>query len=161
MLIIHAASLILFTALITLSWIDFRTYRLPDPVTLPLIAAGLAANAFVFNTPAASLVGAALGYGAFVAIEIGFRKLRGIHGLGRGDAKLLAAGGAWCGGWLLPGIVLIGAVSALLFVGALAVINRRKPDETQPYAFGPWLALGIGLAWIYRAYGPGLYPPVF
>ena len=59
MIVIHAASLILITALITLSWIDFRTYRLPDPVTLPLIAAGLAANAFVFNTPAASLVGAA------------------------------------------------------------------------------------------------------
>lgn len=161
MIVIHAASLILITALITLSWIDFRTYRLPDPVTLPLIAAGLAANAFVFNTPAASLVGAALGYGVFVAIEIGFKKLRGIQGLGRGDAKLLAAGGAWCGGWLLPGIVLIGAFSALLFVGMLALIRRQPLNDTTPYAFGPWLALGIALAWVYRAYGPGLYPPVF
>ncbi|MAK64849.1 MAG: hypothetical protein CMF75_08970 [Maricaulis sp.] len=161
MFVIHAASLILISSLIALSWIDFRTYRLPDPVTLPLIAVGLAVNAFVFNTPAASLVGAVLGYGVFVAIELGFKALRGIQGLGRGDAKLLAAGGAWCGGWLLPGIVLIGALSALLFVGALALVQRRAIDETRPYAFGPWLALGIALAWIYRAYGPGLYPPTF
>ncbi|WP_203291645.1 prepilin peptidase [Maricaulis parjimensis] len=161
MFVIHAASLILISALIALAWIDFRTYRLPDPVTLPLIAVGLAVNAFAFNTPAASVIGAALGYGVFVAIEVGFRRLRGIHGLGRGDAKLLAAGGAWCGGWLLPGIVLIGAISALLFVMLSALAQKKRIDDTQAHAFGPWLALGIALAWIYRAYGPGLYPPVF
>ena len=57
--------------------------------------------------------------------------------------------------------MLIGALSALLFVGTLALIRREKINETKPYAFGPWLALGIALVWIYRAYGPGLYPPAF
>ncbi|WP_300544307.1 A24 family peptidase [Maricaulis sp.] len=158
MIVIHAASLILIGALIALAWIDFRTYRLPDPVTLPLIAAGIALNTFALGTPWVSIVGAAAGYAAFVGIEVAFKRLRGIDGLGRGDAKLIAAGGAWCGGWLLPAMVLVGAVSALVFVGVVAAIRKRQPDELEAYAFGPWLALGIACGWIYRAYGPGLYP---
>lgn len=154
----HAASLILTAALLVLAWIDFRTYRLPDAITLPLIAAGLALNAFVLGTPWASVVGAAAGYLAFLAVEIGYRRLRGRDGLGRGDAKLLAAGGAWCGGWLLPAIVLVGALSALIFVGVSTLIRGQRPGAAQAYAFGPWLALGIFAGWIYRAYGPGMFP---
>ena len=116
MFLTHAATLILIIALSALFWIDFRTYRLPDAMTLPLIAAGLALNAFVFSTPWASLIGAAAGYLAFVAVEILFRRITGRNGLGRVDAKLIAAGGAWCGGWLLPSMVLVGTGSALLFV---------------------------------------------
>ena len=154
----HAASLILIAGLITLFWIDFRTQRLPDAITLPLIAIGLALNAFVLNTPWASLAGAAAGYAAFVAIELGYHRATGRHGLGRGDAKLAAAGGAWCGGWLLPLIVLVGTGSALLFIALMALIRRRLPEPGTAYAFGPWLATGIAIGWIYRAYGPGLYP---
>jgi prepilin signal peptidase PulO-like enzyme (type II secretory pathway) len=154
----HAASLFLTIALITLFWIDFRTYRLPDAITLPLIAAGLAVNVLVFSTPWAALAGAAAGYAGFVAVELGYRQLAGRPGLGRGDAKLAAAGGAWCGGWLLPVIVLVGAGSALLFIALTALVKRRMPERGTAYAFGPWLAVGIAVGWIYRAYGPGLYP---
>jgi prepilin signal peptidase PulO-like enzyme (type II secretory pathway) len=158
MFVTHAASLILTSALIALAWTDFRTYRLPDAITLPLIAAGLGLNTFVLATPWASIAGAAIGYLAFVALETGYRRLRGRAGLGRGDAKLIAAGGAWCGGWLLPGMIVTGALSALVFVGVSALIAGKRPGTGQAYAFGPWLALGILAGWIYRAYGPGLYP---
>ena len=158
MFLIHTASLVLTIALIALFWIDFRTYKLPDAITLPLIAAGLGINAFLLGTPWASLAGAAAGYGSFVIIELGYRQLAGRPGLGRGDAKLATAGGAWCGGWLLPLIVLVGAGSALLFIALTALVKRRMPDRGTAYAFGPWLALGIAFGWIYRAYGPGMYP---
>ena len=72
----------------------------------------------------------------------------------------MAAAGAWCGGWLLPIIVLVGALSALLFIGTLALMRRRAPDASQPFPFGPWLALGFLVGWIHRAYGPGLYPVI-
>lgn len=158
MFLTHAATLILIIALSALFWIDFRTYRLPDAITLPLIATGLALNAFVFSKPWVSLIGAVAGYLAFVAVETGFRRMTGRNGLGRGDAKLIAAGGAWCGGWLLPAIVLVGTGSALLFVLGKAVVQRRLPGRDEAFAFGPWLAVGIAAGWIYRAYGPGLYP---
>jgi len=54
----------------------------------------------------------------FVLIELTYRRLRGQDGLGRGDAKLLAAGGAWCGWSGLPLIVLIS--SALALIAAVA-----------------------------------------
>ena len=43
-------------------------------------------------------------------------------------------------------------------IGALALIRRRLPDSSQPWPFGPWLALGFFIGWLHRAYGPGLYP---
>ena len=156
----HAATIILLLTLLSLTVFDVRTLRLPDFLTLPLIAAGIAVNGFIFSAWLPALIGAALGYGVLVALEVGYRALRGRDGLGRGDAKLLAAGGAWCGAWLLPMILLAGSLGALLYVGLLALLRRRMPAGDETLAFGPWLALGIALCWIYRAYGPGLLPGI-
>ena len=159
-MLIHAATLFLLCALAALSLIDARTQRLPDVLTLPLILAGIAVNGLIFSSLWTALAGAALGYGALVALELAYRRFRGRDGLGRGDAKLLAAGGAWCGAWLLPFILLAGSVGALVYVGLLALVRRRAPDPAQPLPFGPWLALGIALCWVWRAYGPGLLPGI-
>jgi len=158
MIHIHLATATLVIALAALAWIDARSFRLPDWLTLPLIAAGVALNAISLGTPWTSLIGVALGYGSFVTLEIGYRRLRGRDGLGRGDAKLMGAAGAWCGGWLLPLIVLSGTLGALAFIGVTALVRRRLPDTSQPWPFGPWLALGFLIGWLHRAYGPGLYP---
>ena len=40
------------------------------------------------------LIGAALGYSSLALFSVGYLSLRGKDGLGLGDAKLLAAGGA-------------------------------------------------------------------
>ncbi len=158
MIHIHLATAALVVALAALAWIDARSFRLPDWLTLPLIGSGVALNAIFLETPWTSLIGAVLGYGSFVTLEIGYRRMRGRDGLGRGDAKLMGAAGAWCGGWLLPLIVLTGTLSALVFIGSLAAIRRSLPDTRQPWPFGPWLALGFLIGWLHRAYGPGLYP---
>lgn len=136
---------VLLPALVALAWIDIRTLRLPDPLTLPLIGAGLVQSWYFTGDVWHALTGAAAGYLFFLVIEKGYRALRGQDGLGRGDAKLLAAGGAWCG-WLgLPWIVLIASGSGLAFAGALTLLGRR-PAGMMP--FGPFLALGIALVWL-------------
>jgi prepilin signal peptidase PulO-like enzyme (type II secretory pathway) len=136
---------VLLPALVALAWIDIRTLRLPDPLTLPLIGAGLVQSWYFTGNVWHALTGAAAGYLFFLVIEKGYRALRGQDGLGRGDAKLLAAGGAWCG-WLgLPWIVLIASGSGLAFAGALTLLGRR-PAGMMP--FGPFLALGIALVWL-------------
>jgi len=159
-MLIHAATVILFLALAVLSLIDARTQRLPDVFTLPLIATGIAVNGLIFSSVWSAIAGGALGYGVLVALEMAYKRLRGRDGLGRGDAKLLAAGGAWCGAWLLPSILLAASLGALMFVLVLAAVRRRAPDPNQPMPFGPWLAFGIVLCWVYRAYGPGLLPVI-
>jgi leader peptidase (prepilin peptidase)/N-methyltransferase len=150
----HLATITLFTGLAVLTVIDARTRRLPDIVSLPLIGLGLLANFLIYSHWIAPVLGAAVGYGSLVALEVGYRRLKGRDGLGRGDAKLFAAGGAWCSAWLLPQILLVAAISALLFVGLVSVLKKQAVTSTSSIAFGPWLALGIATCWLFRAYGP-------
>jgi len=131
-------------ALIALAVIDFRTFLLPNIITFPLIAGGFV-FAYVLEDLKAALIGATVGYLSFVGIELAYKLLRGRDGLGRGDAKLLAAGGAWCGWYGLPFIVLIGSLAGI--VHALLLALKHKNEETK-LPFGPHLALGIFLTWV-------------
>ncbi|MBR9825939.1 MAG: prepilin peptidase [Alphaproteobacteria bacterium] len=155
--LLHLATLCLIGVLSVLSWIDLKSFRLPDIFTLPLIAAGLGVS-LILGTLLLHLVAALIGYGFFFAMEQFYLRVRGLHALGRGDAKLLAAGGAWCGPYLLPLILLIASASALLYIITLGAIRGQMPSAMTRIALGPWLALGFAVCWIFRAYGPGLYP---
>lgn len=143
----------LIAALFVLTVIDLRTYRLPDLITLPLIASGIMAAGLLETSLWMSALGAGLGYGALVGVEKAYERARGRPGLGRGDAKLFAAGGAWCGALALPFILLAASVSALLYVGALKLAARRAIAADDMIAFGPFLAFGIGLIFILERLG--------
>lgn len=136
------SGIVLIAALFQLARIDWMTQRLPNLITLPLLAAGLV---WAFGTVEdfyLHLLGAALGYGVFWAVEVAYRLIRKRDGLGRGDAKLLAVGGAWCGVWALPLIVLIGSLTALAYV------LPKGTDRQSRIAFGPFLAVGIAIVWL-------------
>jgi len=79
-----------------------------------------------------ALIGAALGYSVFVAIAFAFKKLRGVDGLGRGDAKLLAAGGAWVTWSGLPQIVLIASLLGIAFALAARLKPVAKAASSSP-----------------------------
>jgi leader peptidase (prepilin peptidase)/N-methyltransferase len=127
--------------LLALAWIDLRCWLLPDALTLPLIIAGLAA-AFLFNPDQLMdrALGAALGYLSLTAIAALYRALRGREGLGGGDAKLLAASGAWLGAAALPQLILLAALSALAAVACLRLAGVRLGIHSA-LPFGPFLAL--------------------
>lgn len=128
-------------ALLAAALIDRRTLLLPDLVSLPLAAGGLVAAwlGLAPASPLAALAGALLGLGGLATIAELYRRLRGREGLGMGDAKLMAAAGAWLGPGPLPQVLLVGALGAL--AAAIATGAWRRP--TEPVPFGPWLALGF------------------
>ncbi len=139
---------ILGWTLLALSWIDAQHWLLPDKLTLPLVLAGLA-SALIFDPGELTdrALGAALGYVALRAIAFLYRRLRGRDGLGQGDAKLLAAAGAWVGATALPQVILIAALAALFAAGCLRVsCVRLGPFSALP--FGPFLALATWLVWM-------------
>ena len=140
---------ILGWVLMTLAVIDARHMLLPDSLTLPLIPAGLAVAWLIEPARLAGhLAGAAIGFGAIVGLAAAYRRLRGREGIGLGDAKLLAAAGAWVSWEGLPGVLLLAAGGGL--AGALVtrlVTGRLSGQDALP--FGPYLAGGFWLVWLY------------
>jgi leader peptidase (prepilin peptidase)/N-methyltransferase len=68
--------------------------------------------------------------------------------MGLGDAKLLAAAGAWLGWQALPGLVVIAALAALAVALAQAARGAKLAATTR-IAFGSYLALAFWLVWLY------------
>lgn len=135
--------------LLALAWIDVRRLILPDVLTLPLIVAGLLAAAVLDpDSLAERALGAALGYLALRAVAWAYLRLRGREGLGQGDAKLLAAAGAWLGAVALPQVILVAALSALLVAAALRLSGRTMHAHSA-LPFGPFLALAIWALWLF------------
>ncbi len=136
--------------LLALAWIDWESMILPDVLTLPLIAAGLLAT-FSLDPAAVTdhAAAAALGYTAFRVLAAVYRRLRSRDGLGEGDAKLLAAIGAWVGLEDLP-VVVFGAAFVGLAWALLQSLRGRKMDASTAIPFGPCLALAC---WVMRLQG--------
>ena len=66
-----------------------------------------------------------------------YKKFRNIEAMGLGDAKLLAAMGAWFGIIALPFILFIASVVGLLF--ALPSLLKKKKNLQSKIPFGPFL----------------------
>lgn len=142
-------TLLLGAVLSLLAAIDIEIQRLPDPLTLPLILAGLAVTyALQLDDVVWRLVAAAAGYGLLFAMAQFFRRVRGIDALGMGDAKLFAASGAWLGLGGLPSVLLIASLAALLMV-LVAKVRGVAIDRSTRIPFGPFLALGFWITWLY------------
>lgn len=139
------ASVILSVGLLALSYIDLRTGLLLDVLTLPLIALGLAYSVWT-GVWMASLAGTILGYGMIAGLAYYWRKRRGYEGIGLGDAKLLAAGGAWVGVAGIPILLLIASTVGLV---AAVTVSRTTQSASDRMAipFGPSLALATWMVW--------------
>ena len=140
----------LILILLYLSYVDLRSFRLPDLITLPLIVAGivfnfLSASHYVDVTD--SIIGTLMGYGSLWLLNYLYRLIKRQDGIGMGDAKLLAALGAWLGWSALPSILLFASISGL--IGGMVYLKWRKQNSQQAFPFGPFLAFAgiIELLW--------------
>ncbi len=105
---------VVFSALLILAAVsDMRTRRIPNRLVLVILAVGILSSLLTWSG-LQGLTRALAGVGVGFAIWLPFWFLRW---LGAGDVKLIAAAGAWIGGW--------GAVEASVYAaligGALTV----------------------------------------
>lgn len=135
--------------MLVLAWIDQRHQLLPDGLNLALLPSGLiVAWLAVPERILDHLAGAVLGFLALFAIDLAYRRLRHRQGLGLGDAKLLAGIGAWVAWQGLASVVLLAALSGLVF--ALLGRSRGRPMHwLEKLPFAPHLCLGAWLVWLY------------
>ena len=129
---------LMFSALLTLSVIDFRTYEIPFGINLFILTLGL--------------IRVALDYKNFLNYLIGFLSVSGFlyllflitkgRGIGGGDIKLMAVSGLMLG-WKCNILALaIGCI-----VGSIIHIIRMKVSkQDHVLALGPYLSVGIMIA---------------
>lgn len=105
-------------------WLDWRSHRIPNWLTVPGLVVGLGASTLAWGWPGTK--GALEGAGLALAILLPFVLVRG---LGAGDWKLMGALGAFLG----PQKLLVVLFGAVLFAGLMAVvamIHGRRVKET-------------------------------
>jgi prepilin peptidase CpaA len=105
-------------------WIDWRTRRLPNWLTVSGFALGVAANAKFFGWAGTkdSLIGAAIPLGILLPVVL-------LHGLGAGDWKLMGALGAIVGRDEILHVLVV----TIIFAGLLAfgqMIRQKRVKVT-------------------------------
>lgn len=128
---------------------DLRRYLLPDALTLALGVSGLIFAALIDRGGVPErLIGVVAGYAAFDLIARAYRYFRGREGLGAGDAKLMAAAGAWVGWQGLASVVLVGALVGLAVTLAAAKLRGRELSAVTRVPLGAYLSVGLWITWI-------------
>ncbi len=143
-------------ALGLLAAVDLLALRLPDLVTLPLGLAGLLAGPWLLATPWLDhLIGAVAAYGVLALIAWAYARVRGREGLGLGDAKLLAVGGAWLGWMALPVVVVLACAGGLAWA-AVRLLRGGREALSEPLAFGVPLSAAIWICLLLAVSAGGL-----
>ncbi len=128
--------------------IDAEFQILPDAITLPGIAVGIALSfGSVRRTPLSALVGAALGAGGLFLLAYLYEKIAGQEGMGLGDVKMLGMVGALLGP--IGVLVTVFAASLSGSVVGIGLMLARGADGKMRLPFGVFLALGAIGAWFF------------
>jgi prepilin peptidase CpaA len=103
-------------------WLDWRSRRIPNWLTIPALLVGIGANTIAFAWPGtkAALEGAGLGLGLLLPFVLA-------RGLGAGDWKLMGALGALLGPSRLV-VVLLGTV---FIAGIMAVAQMVRSGRVK------------------------------
>jgi len=130
------------TALIIISFHDLEHGLIPDIITLPGMAAGLAVSLFLSIKFLDSLIGLLVGGGLFLLIAVIWK-----GGMGGGDVKLGAFVGLFLG-WKYTLLAIFIAFFAGAVVG-IALILAKVRGRRDPIPFGPFISVGalISLLW--------------
>jgi leader peptidase (prepilin peptidase)/N-methyltransferase len=142
------AYLVLVSALLALSLIDFDTFLLPDRIVSPLSASMVVLFALpaIVDDSGSDFVRALLGGLAAFAFFLTVH-LIAPRGMGFGDVKLSFSLGVALG-WLSWGTVFLGLFLGFLLgaVIGVALIATRVRSRRDHVPFGPFLAAGTVLA---------------
>lgn len=135
---------LLFSALLALSVIDFRTFEIPVGFNIFILILGLVRVATDYKNWLLYLIGL-VSVSLFLFAIFAITKGRGIGG---GDVKLMAATGLLLG-WKLN---LLGFVMGCILGSIIHIIRMKVSKEGRTLAMGPYLSLGVVLTVFFGEY---------
>jgi prepilin peptidase CpaA len=111
-------------------WVDFRTRKIPNWLTVPALLLGIGMHIVVAGWPGAkaSLEGAGLALVLLLPVVL-------LRGLGAGDWKLMGAVGAFLG----PVMFLFVLVGSLLVSGLMAIVAMLRAQRVGETLRNMWI----------------------
>ncbi len=129
---------LLFSALIVLSVIDFRTYEIPVGINIFILTLGL----IRMVTDRSHWLSYGIGLlSVSVPLLLIYLVTKG-RGIGGGDVKLMAAAGLLIG-WKLN---VLGFLLGCILGSVIHVCRMKLSGEGRTLAMGPYLAMGIAIS---------------
>ncbi|MEO7034393.1 MAG: prepilin peptidase [Polyangiaceae bacterium] len=129
--LIFAAYLALALGLLAASFIDLDHMYLPDQITLGGAALGFASIPLREMSLKDAALGALVGFlVVWLPFDFLYSKLRGMPGMGLGDAKLVMLAGAWFG-WQGALFALLGGAVQASFTALAVYLARGRLDEPE------------------------------
>jgi prepilin peptidase CpaA len=141
---------------------DLRGFRIPNSLTLPLLATGWVYHGFAGRGAILdSLLGSLLGGAVLFLVYL-------LGGMGAGDVKLLAGVGAWLGvDWTLCVFIIAGLAGGIYALLLLSLTPRRaatppieqavqRPDRRRrlvPFAAMILVGLCVAVVWSFARRG--------
>lgn len=133
--------------LVALAATDLESLVLPDRLTLPGAAIGLAASVLPGDPePLLAVFGAALGAGLLLLLRAAWLWFRRVEAVGLGDVKMLLFVGSFLGPAGVFAAVGIAALLGLLAAAPLLAAGRIR--RTTPLPFGALLAAGAAAVFL-------------
>lgn len=132
---------LVFSILVVISVIDWRTYEIPPALNIAIGVLGIIRVIYDFDNLLEYLIGFCVISG-FLLILFLLTKGRGIGG---GDIKLMAAAGLFLG-W--KNIILAFVIGTVLGAVIHVILMKFKGKE-RVLAFGPYLSAGIFIAMLF------------
>jgi leader peptidase (prepilin peptidase) / N-methyltransferase len=143
--------------MMTIAVIDWRSFIIPDPLTLASLVLALVhaaaqepagePDAMLRAVAIATMRGAVLAL-VFLIIRNAYARIRGRQGLGLGDVKLAGVAGAWLGWSMLPVAIDVAAFAALSAYLLRQFVFGRPLRATNRVPFGLFFAPAIWLCWL-------------
>jgi leader peptidase (prepilin peptidase)/N-methyltransferase len=142
----------LAVAMIAIAAVDAREFIIPNKLVLVGVLLGLADAALTSpQQPAAAVAQAALRAFvlalAFFLFRAAYHRWRGREGIGLGDVKLAAVGGAWLA-WGAAGLAIDFATLSALAAVLVGMLLGRSFTATTRVPFGLFFAPAIWIAWL-------------
>jgi len=129
--LLFALYLALALGLLAAAFIDLEHMYLPDPITIGGALLGVLSVPLRGGTFQGALLGAALGFLlVWLPFDFLYGRLRGLPGMGLGDAKLVMLSGAWFG-WQGALFALLGGAVQATVVALAVYMARGRIDEPE------------------------------